>query len=163
MRIHITGNAGAGKTTLARKIGADLDLPVFGLDRVVWQSGWKKTDAGLRGRLESELIAKPAWVIEGVSDVIRRSADITIFLDPPHHQCLWRALKRSLRFLFKGRPELPPNCPEYMILPRLFQITSRFQSRVRPKILNDMVRGTNFMHLRSSVEFDINELRRRLT
>jgi len=159
----VTGNAGAGKTTLARKIGAELDLPVFGLDHVVWQPGWKKTDAALRDRLENELVARPVWVIEGVSDLIRRSADITIFLDLPHHLCFWRALMRSLRFLFTGRPELPPNCPEYKILPGLLRLTWRFQSRVRPKILNDMARGANFIHVKNPGEFDITELRRRLT
>jgi adenylate kinase family enzyme len=159
----VTGNAGAGKTTLARKIGAELDLPVFGLDHVVWQPGWKKTDAAVRDRLENELIARPVWVIEGVSDLIRGAADITIFLDLPHHLCFWRALMRSVRFLFTGRPELPPNCPEYEILPRLLQITWRFQRRVRPKILKDMARGANFIHVKNPVVFDITELRRRLT
>ncbi|MFT7214503.1 MAG: adenylate kinase family enzyme, partial [Granulosicoccus sp.] len=45
MRIHVTGDAGSGKTTLGKKIGAELNLPVFGLDQVVWQPGWTKTPA----------------------------------------------------------------------------------------------------------------------
>ena len=101
MRIHVTGNAGAGKTTPAKRIGNDLNLPIYGLDQVVWQPGWKKTDPILRDQLEQELIEKPDWVIEGVSHLVRRSADVTIFLDVPRHRCMTRIIRRSLPYLSK--------------------------------------------------------------
>ena len=62
-KIHITGNAGAGKTTLARELATALSLPVFGLDKVVWQAGWLKTPPEIRAAKEAALIAKSAWVI----------------------------------------------------------------------------------------------------
>ncbi|CCN34445.1 hypothetical protein VIBNISO65_1780052 [Vibrio nigripulchritudo SO65] len=33
MKIHITGNAGSGKTTLASRLGEALDLSVYSLER----------------------------------------------------------------------------------------------------------------------------------
>lgn len=162
MRIHVTGDAGSGKTTLGKKIGAELNLPVFGLDQVVWQPGWTKTPADVRDRLEAELIAKPAWVIEGVSHLIRRAADVTVFLDVPRHRCTIRALKRSVPHMFKSRPELPANCPGYKILPKLYKIIWNFSGRVRPIITDDMDSGYSIIRLEDPSQFDIAELRRRL-
>lgn len=162
LRIHITGNAGSGKTTLAKKIGAEFKLPVFGLDQIVWQPGWIKTEPKIRDRLEADLAAKPSWVIEGVSHQIRRSADITIFLDVPRYRCGIRSLRRSLPYLFTSRPGLPDNCPEYQILPSLFKIIWRFPDRVRPVILDDASKGYRVIQLSDPNEFDEVELRRRL-
>lgn len=57
MKIHVTGNAGAGKTTIARKIGNELGLDVFGLDKIVWQAGWVKTPPA-SAKLTTKLILK---------------------------------------------------------------------------------------------------------
>ena len=162
-RIHVTGNAGAGKTTLASRIAAELDLPLFGLDKIVWRPGWEKTPPDIRDQLEAELIAKPRWVIDGVSHLIRQAADVTIFLDVPRHRCLIRSCRRSIPYLFRSRPELPDNCPEYRILPRLFKIVWRFPDRVRPVILNEIKAGSSIIHLSDPDEYSAAELSRRLS
>ena len=41
-RIAILGGGGAGKSTLARQLGAALDLPVIHLDRLVFGPGWSR-------------------------------------------------------------------------------------------------------------------------
>ena len=162
MRIHITGNAGSGKTTLSNIVGAEFGLPVFGLDKVVWQPGWKKTDPDVRDSLEAELIEKPKWVIDGVSHFVRGAADVTIFLDVPRNVCMIRAIKRSIPYLFRSRPELPANCPEYKIMPRLLKIIWRFPDRVRPVILKDIHQSGRIIQLSDPNEFDGEELRKYL-
>ena len=147
MKIHVTGNAGAGKTTLANTIGQALNLPVYGLDQVVWQPSWQKTPPEERDRLEQALIEKPNWVIEGVSHQIRHAADLTLFLDVPRLRCLRRALIRSLPHLFSGRPELPENCPEYQILPQLVKIIWGFEDRVKPIIIEEINAGIKVIQL----------------
>ncbi len=129
MRINITGNAGAGKTTLANQLAEALDLPVFSLDAIVWQPGWKKTPPEERKALEEELVSKPSWVIDGVSSQVRQASDLVIFLDVSRRVCTWRGVKRSLRYFNRTRPSLPPNCPEWRIIPRLLRIIWRFPSR----------------------------------
>lgn len=140
MRIFITGNAGSGKTTLARTLGERLGLRVYGLDTIVWQAGWQKTPLDVRAQKELELAAQPSWVIEGVSSRVAKEADFIVFLDVPRWLCLWRACKRNLPYLFRSRPGLPENCPEWRIFPQLLKIIWQFPVRVRPKILRILER-----------------------
>ena len=134
MRIHITGNAGAGKTTLAHKLGERLGSPVIHLDHVVWQSGWKKVPQVEKDQRLRELTLPATWLIEGVSGVVRRQADLVVFLDLPRRVCLWRCAKRNWRYMFRSRPELPENCPEYLIVPRLLEMILKFPSLVGAQI-----------------------------
>jgi adenylate kinase family enzyme len=137
MRIFITGNAGAGKTTLARSLGPVLNLPIYGLDRIVWRAGWQKTPSAEKQKAIDELIdSSDDWLIEGVSQSVMRAADTIIFLDVPRSVCLWQCMKRNSRYLFKSREELPEHCPEILILPELLRIIWNFPEKVRPSILN---------------------------
>lgn len=134
MRINVTGNAGSGKTTLAKQLGLVLNVPVFSLDSVVWQPGWLKTPPEERANAERKLVAPSDWVIDGVSPFVRAHADLVIFLDVPWPICALRAVARTCRY-FKGtRPELPPPCPEINVLPRLLRLIHRFPRRVAPQL-----------------------------
>jgi adenylate kinase family enzyme len=134
-RIFITGNAGSGKTTLARRVGEQLGLTVFGLDEIVWRPGWRKSPADWRAEKIAALIAPEAWVIEGVSATVLEAADFVIFLDVDRRTSFFRCARRNWRYLFRSRPGLPENCPEILIIPKLIQIIWNFPSRVRPGIL----------------------------
>jgi adenylate kinase family enzyme len=138
MRIHITGNAGSGKSTFAKNIGDILGLHVYGLDKIVWKEGWEKTPLHERKSLEEEISEKPQWIIEGVSSIARQAADITIFLDFPRSVCYLRCVKRNWRYLFSSRPGLPDNCPEIKIIPTLAKIIWQFPYMAKPIIINEM-------------------------
>ena len=162
-RIHVTGNAGAGKTTLAVRLGAALGVPVASLDSVVWGRGWSVTPA--RQRLEAELRLTEAreWIIEGVSRHVRDKSDVVIFLDVSRFQCLWRCMKRNWRYLFRSRPGLPEDCPEWKIVPRLIRIIWQFPSGPRANILVEASQGNGdkYRVIRHEREIDdlVSELR----
>jgi adenylate kinase family enzyme len=156
-RIHVTGNAGVGKSTLAARIGHLLDLPVFGLDEIVWKPGWAKTDPDERDIKERVLCSRPAWVIEGVSRNVREAADVIVFLDYPRRVSFWRCAKRNWRYLFKSRPGLPPNCPELLIIPKLVRIIWTFRVRARPVFFAEFAEWKDqktAFHIRSDSELD---------
>jgi len=147
MQINITGNAGSGKTTLANKLGALLGFPVIPMDTIVWKPGWAKASPEEISRKVSELTKQPEWILDGVSRQARNKADLIVFLDTPKNACALRCMKRNLPYLFHSRPELPENCPEWKIIPELFKIIYRFESRVKPAIIRDINRrpGTGFV------------------
>ena len=138
MRIHITGNAGSGKTTLAKELGEILSINVFGLDKIVWKENWAVTPKEERAFLELELTSKQEWIIEGVSLTARQSADYIVFLDFPRLTCMKRGLLRSFKYLFSTRPELPKNCPEILIIHKLIKLIWLFNKYVKPSIISDV-------------------------
>jgi adenylate kinase family enzyme len=152
IRIFVTGNAGSGKSTRARKIASDRGLPFHGLDHIVWRPGWRKTSTDERDRLIRQLTAGQCWVIDGVSRVAQAEADVVVFLDVPRRISFWRVAKRNWRYLFRSRPGLPPACPEILILPTLCRIIWNFPDLVRPGIVERgrEASGTkHFFHVKS--------------
>jgi adenylate kinase family enzyme len=154
MKIHITGNAGAGKTTLAKELGIKLQLPVFHLDQVVWRPYWEKTTPRVRDKMENAILVKPNWIVEGVSSNARSKADLIIFLDVPRYKCIWRCFKRNLAYLFRSRPELPSHCPEIIIVPKLLSIIWRFPVLIRTTLLQEFANSNNMVVIKTSSELD---------
>jgi len=156
VRIHITGNAGSGKSTLAQHIGHALDLPVRGLDNIVWMPRWEKTPDDQRQVLEDALVSEPRWVIEGVSPTVRSHADVVIFLDVRRLTSYYRCAKRNWRYWLRSRPGLPPECPEILIVPYLVRLIWRFPHRVKPQILSDMQQTkAKFFHVSNDRELAV--------
>jgi adenylate kinase family enzyme len=115
-RVMVIGGAGAGKSRLARQIGARFGLPVIHLDAIYWQAGWRE-----RPREEAVALVRAAaegevWVMDGnYSDSMRDRlvrADTLVFLDLPS----WRRLARLVRRMLTGhgrvRPDMAEGCPE---------------------------------------------------
>lgn len=71
-RIVIYGNAGSGKTTMARRLG----LPMLSLDDVAWSAlGVRAPLAESLAALKQFMAAEPEWVIEGCyGDLIEAAA-----------------------------------------------------------------------------------------
>ena len=171
MRIHITGNAGSGKTHLAVRLSEKLLLPLYGLDQIVWQVGWGKTPKEEVQEKISAICLEPDWIIEGVSPLAREHADLIVFLDISPYWCLVRSFKRNLPYWFRSRPGLPPKCPEILIIPYLFKIIWQFNREVKPSILSAssehgavLVRISSIKALNQFVDdYDKNDIARKCT
>jgi adenylate kinase family enzyme len=100
-RVVILGRGASGKSTLARRLGETMGLPVIELDKVFWEPGLVATPHEKWAVLQEKLAAEDKWVMDGdlgpydVVEVRLRRADTVIFLDFSLIRCAWRAFLRS--------------------------------------------------------------------
>ncbi len=111
-RIVIIGNAGGGKSTLARKLAQRRGLQHVEIDRLLWQPGWNLTPAEIYERRHAEIIAGEDWVIDGlgrqatIAGRIARATEI-ILIDMPLWMHFWLAAERQIAWSH-GTPEHAP-------------------------------------------------------
>ena len=114
-RVLVIGCGGAGKSTLARKLGERLGLEVIHLDVHFWRPGWVQTPDEEWIPIVDELIEKESWIIDGsfngTLDRRMARADTVIFLDLPRWRCLVRAIKRLLKYRAATGPTSRPDAP----------------------------------------------------
>jgi adenylate kinase family enzyme len=121
-RVVVFGRGGAGKSVLARELGAATGLPVVELDQEFWSAELEPLPPGEWARRQAILAAEPRWIMDGdlgpydaVEPRLRR-ADTVVVLDLPLWICAWRARRRgperrdfwdwTLRWRRHSRPRL---------------------------------------------------------
>ena len=117
-RVMIIGCGGAGKSTLARKLGEKTGVPVIHLDQIFWSPGnWRhlareEFDARLIRELEQE-----RWIMDGNYDrtleLRLAKADTIIYLNFSRWLCLTGWIKRVVTNWGTARPDMAPGCKEW--------------------------------------------------
>lgn len=115
-RILILGSGGAGKSTLARRLGNIIQIDVIHLDSYFWNAGWIETPKKEWQQIVCELASRDTWIMDGnysgTLDMRLALADTIIFVDQGRIRCLWRIFKRRWQYAGRTRPDLAPDCPE---------------------------------------------------
>ena len=137
-RILVIGSGGAGKSTLARRMGERLRVPVIHLDALYWRPGWVTAPPDEWNREVARLIAGDSWILDGnysrTLDVRIPAADTIVFLDLPRLVCLWRIMKRRVQFHQRSRPDMPAECPERVSW-QFIDWVWNYPRRQRPRVL----------------------------
>ncbi|GAA1844834.1 topology modulation protein [Asanoa iriomotensis] len=101
-RIAIVGCGGSGKSTVARRLGRLLDLPVVHLDAVYYDERWNPLSEAEFAAAQERVVAGPRWIIEGnyagTLPIRLAAADTVIFLDLSAASCLFGIAKRRWRY-----------------------------------------------------------------
>jgi adenylate kinase family enzyme len=111
-RVVVIGNAGGGKSTLARKLAAKRDLPYIEIDRLVWQPGWQLTEEVVYQAEHARLSAGDRWLMDGfgwlnsMAARLERATEV-IFVDMPLWMHFWLLAERQIAWA-KGELAHPP-------------------------------------------------------
>jgi adenylate kinase family enzyme len=101
-RIAIIGCGGSGKSTIAKRLGTLLDLPVTHLDAIYYDEKWQPLPQDEFAAKQEKLVAGERWLIEGnyagTLAIRLAAADTVIFLDLPASVCLWGIVQRRWRY-----------------------------------------------------------------
>jgi len=141
-KIHIIGSVGSGKTTLAKKLSAKLNIPYYELDNVVWKRAKsgdiRRTEEERKDYLDS-IIHSETWIIEGVhnEDWVAGSfhkAELIIYLDTKYSLRTYRIIKRFI--LQKLGLEKSNYTPTINIFFKMFKWNRHFEEVGKPNFFN---------------------------
>jgi hypothetical protein len=110
-RIVVIGNAGGGKSVLARKLAARRGLPYHEIDTIVWKPGWLMAPREEYDAAHAALIAGENWVLDGLGwthslpERFARATEI-ILIDMPIWMHFWLAAERQFQWA-QGKLEHP--------------------------------------------------------
>lgn len=134
-RVAVIGSGGSGKTTFSVELARITGLPLFHLDEYYWRPGWVETPMDVWRAVQSELVAKERWIIEGnyssTYDLRLSRVDTVIVLAPPRRTCLYRVLKRVA--VNWHQSVQAPGCPEHFDVSFLHWVW-RFPYDARPRL-----------------------------
>lgn len=144
-RVIIIGCGGAGKSTLARKLGEKTGLPVVHLDQIWWSPGnWlhlerEEFDIRLQAELE-----KPRWILDGnfnrTLETRLKECDTVIYLDYPRLVCLKNWVGRVIKNRGRARADMAEGCCEWFD-PQMAKWIWEFNRKNRPRYLELLKNG----------------------
>ena len=154
------GNAGGGKSTLARQLAAITGLPLHVIDQLQFKEGGAIVPHDEYLKLHRDILAKENWIIDGYGDtttVLERCsvADTLIHVDLSLRIHYWRVTKRLIKGLFAdpdGWPKASPlwrsTIASYKVIPRC----NRYLTPTYRQIVTEMAASKHVAHLRSPRE-----------
>lgn len=114
-KITIIGGPGTGKSTLARNLGKELNIPVYHIDAINYLKNWQARDKSERDKIILEKICQAKWIMDGtymgtLNERIKAS-DCVIFLDYSTMAKLKGVISRFFKDNGKEKLDIP-GCKE---------------------------------------------------
>ena len=162
-RAVIIGNAGGGKSTLARRLGAAWHSDPVEIDGLLWQSGWQLTPVETYNAEHDRVIAGDNWIIEGLGRLdsiparLSRATDI-VLVDMPLWMHFWLAAERQIQWA-TGEIENPPAGmmqmpPTEVLFRTIGDVDQNWMPKIRRLVALEEQRGKRVFRLGSVADLD---------
>ena len=140
-RVMVIGCSGAGKSTFSKALQEITHLPLIHLDREYWKSNWVETPNDEWEIIVKDLSSKTRWIIDGnygrTMQYRLEHADTVVFLNRSTWLCVYRIIKRTIKYYGQSRPDMATGCHERFDLKFLMYVL-RYNHARRPGILKKL-------------------------
>jgi len=167
-KIAVFGNAGAGKSRLARRLAEATGHPLYCLDTLEFRDGKYWPDEADGGRIpgvefqkaHAEIIQRNEWVIDGFGSVALTwqrfaAADTLVYIDLPLRTHFRWIANRFAAGLFRNPPGWPDKSPLWSSTLTSYRNAWRCHRLLTPKyrqLVADAQYTKRVHHLRSAAE-----------
>jgi len=159
-RVAVFGNAGGGKSTLARELAAITGLPLYVIDEIKFRPGGSEVPHEEYLQLHSAVVSRDEWIIDGFESVRLawerfEAADTLVHVDLPLAvHALW-ITKRLVKGLFVDPPGWPKGSPVISSSIQSYRVLWPCHTRLTPKYrsyISEAAQRKRVFHLRSRRE-----------
>jgi adenylate kinase family enzyme len=155
-RVAIFGNAGGGKSALARHLAELTQLPLYTVDMMQFRAGGDPVPHEEYLKTHAELLSEDHWIIDGYGGLAPAwerfaKADTLVYIDLPLIRHAWWVTKRLIKGLFAEPPGWPENSPLWSSTMSSYRVLWPCHRRLTPKyrqLVTDAI-GKRVHHLKS--------------
>jgi len=159
-KVAVFGNAGGGKSTLARRLAEITGLPLYPLDAIQFRAGGGKVPHEEYLKIHVDLLKRDQWVIDGFGCVASAwerfaAADTLVYIDLPLLTHYWWVTKRLAGGQFatpEGWPENSPMWSSTMSSYRVVWLCHRTLTPRYRKLVAEQASAKRVHHLKSPAE-----------
>lgn len=161
-KVAIFGNAGGGKSRLAKRLAAISGLPAFSLDQIQYRPGGAEVAHDEYLEVHAELLKRPAWIIDGFGCVASAwvrfaEADTLIYIDLPLRTHAWWVTKRGLKGLFRNPDGWPDRSPVFRSTLNSYKVLRLCHRKLTPayrQLVAESAQVKRVYHLRSGADIE---------
>ena len=166
-RVAVFGNAGGGKSMLARRLAELTGLPLYVVDMMQYRAGGAKVPQREFLQAHADLLRRDEWIIDGFGNLKIAwerfaAADTLIYVDLSlitHH--LW-VTKRLIKGLFADPPGWPENSPLWSSSLQSYRVlwlchrhlTPKYRTPKYRQVIADRAASKRVHHLRSPAQLN---------
>jgi adenylate kinase family enzyme len=162
-KVAVFGNAGGGKSTLARRLAEVTGLSLYPLDTIQFRAGGGKVPHEEYMKIHTDLVGRDQWIIDGYGCVASAwerftAADTLVYIDLPlvtHYR--W-VTKRLVKGLFQNPEGWPENSPVWSSTLDGYRVVWRCHRRLTPRyrqLVADASSSQRVHHLKSPAEMKV--------
>lgn len=162
-KVAVFGNAGGGKSSLAKRLAELTRLPLHPLDLIQYKPGGGEVPHEQYLQAHAELLRRDAWIIDGFGCLASAwerfaAADTLIYVDLPlaiHH---WWVTKRLVKGLFVNPEGWPADSPIWASTMNSYKVLWRCNRGLTPRyrrLVAEAAASKRVHHLRSPREIGV--------
>jgi adenylate kinase family enzyme len=161
-RVAVFGNAGGGKSTLARRLAAATEMPLHVIDETQFRAGGAAVPDDEYLRNHADLLSRDAWIIDGFGGLRAAwarfsAADTLVLVDLPLITHYWWITQRLILGLFEIPKGWPPDSPVWSSSLSSYRVIWSCHTRLTPKYREPIAESASSKrvhHVRSRADID---------